>query len=291
MTTSQDNGAGGAGEADGALGPPGRRRHAPPTPPAPTRLAPTDPRWVDSRIRLLRAGTLTQTQEHQLATLGITAGTLTSAERRVLTELDRWIHTHGTAYVPQSATSRLPDGRSFRLGQRVRDLRQAHRHGRLPETIVRELEARAGWSWDGRLARHDATRERIAGTVYRTGRLPDPGTAGYQWLALQRRRAAGHQLTGLQLAQLKQIPGGLDRRVDTIRTFIQAAHAWLADGAPDRTMADLRYSTLIDQTGGAPYPLGRRAAYLRRRRAGLDGTHPMSYADAALLEALPGWTW
>jgi hypothetical protein len=244
--------------------------------------------WADQQIRLLRAGTVSTADRQALADSGITDHTLTSAERRLLAELDWWIQRHGDARVPQAATSRTVAGTAYRLGARVAEARAAHARGSLNPTLTQELESRAGWAWRVREEQQDRSWDQrcdqLASYVDEHGQLPAATTNLYKWLHRQRRTL--DQLPEQRRQRLTEIPGALTGRVDE---FVAAARRWLADG-PDRTMADLAYADTIT-TAGHPYPLGRRATYYRRRFHGLEGTHPLRPTEVAAIAGLPRWTW
>lgn len=248
-------------------------------------------RWVDQQIQLLRTGQIDAEHRRLLQALGVTAETPTRSEAILLTELDWWVTEHGDALVPQMAYSREVAGRPYWLGKQVSIARIAHRRGDLSAVLEAELPKRPGWTWNGGDAREGATWERHHGLltqhVAEHGTLPPLRSATYKWL--MRQRAKLGDLPAERARQLAEIPGALVRRDTRVPEFVRAARLWLAEDR-ERTMSALRYSatvTVDDDT----FPLGRRATYYRRRRAGLEGTHPLTDEETALIESLPEWDW
>lgn len=247
----------------------------------------TTRRWADQQIRALRAGTLREPPRSALHRAGINPTTLTTTETTFLDELDWWVTRHGDAIVPQRATTRDVAGRPYRLGKRVSEARIAHRRATLSEALTRELPQRPGWTWHGQAAKWDLQCAALAEHVAHHHRLPPADSAVYKWL--MRQRAKLDTLPPEHARRLAGIPGALVRRDTRVPAFVHAAQTWLA-ADETRTMAALPYTETIDLDGEA-FPLGRRATYYRRRRAGLEGTHPLGNDETALIERLPGWDW
>lgn len=208
---------------------------------------------------------------------------------QLLAELDRWIDQHGSAYVPQNATSRDVDGRPFPLGQRLHDRRKRYRAGRLHPDHARDLEARTGWSWTTARRVVDDARERHLATLRayaeKHGTLDaldvaHPATA--VWLRNQQR----HRGLDAELRrELEQVPGAIGPRRERTEAFTAALADWVA-ADPERDAAALRWSTehLYD---GEVIPLGKRAAYVRSRYA----RRRLSAERISALETIPGWAW
>lgn len=207
---------------------------------------------------------------------------------QLLGELDWWIDQHGSAYVPQNATSRDVDGRPFPLGQRLHDRRKRYRAGRLHPDHVRALEARAGWSWttarrvvDDARERHLATLRTYAEQHGSLDALDVAHAATAVWLRNQRHRGLDPELR----RELAAIPGAIGPRRERTEAFTAALADWVARD-PERDAAALRWSTehVYD---GEVIPLGKRAAYVRSRYA--EGR--LRPEHVAALEAIPGWSW
>lgn len=205
-----------------------------------------------------------------------------------LGELDWWVEQHGEAPIPQAATSREIGGAPYPLGQRVKTLRVRYRQGKLAESRIRELEARAGWSWSGYTARSASIWQRriaaLNGYVAEHGSLEgleaaDPLLA--RWLRAKR----DAPLTNTQRRELGRIPGALEQRREKLEEFLLAMRGWIA-AEPDRDAGDLRFSTVF-RIGRVSIPLGRRAAYWRSRYA----ADQLDDATIAAVASLPGWEW
>lgn len=246
--------------------------------------------WADTQIRALRAGCVPAGRREQLEAAGLTAGSLTSSEDRMLRELDRWVTRHGDARVPQAATSRTVDGRPYLLGRRVADARYDYQRGTLAPVMVEALQRRPGWVWRVMEQRQDAMWETqyaaLQAHVRTAGSLDGLAAGVYKWLLRQR---ADAELPAERRARLTAIPEAMTSRDTRVTAFVDVARAWLSADR-DRTMADLKYADIVDADGRA-FPLGRRATYYRRRFAGLEGTHPLTPTETALIASLPGWSW
>lgn len=268
--------------------------------------------WVDAVVRELRAGrTPADVDVEQLQAAGIDASTPTKWEATrarawplLLQELRWWIDTHGSANVPQNATSRDVDGVPYPLGKRTHQARNDYRLGKLAPERVAELEQLPGWAWDPRNAQWQDSADQIK-AHYRAHHtlegLPEPLQ---RWVARQRRA----QLTDAQRTQLEAIPGALVDRRRRAGAFVVAARGWLQAQPAGTTMAGLPSSATVhlrpraDVDLGTPgddgliaYPVGKRATFYRRRFHGLetvgDTAAPLHPDDVEAIEALPGWSW
>lgn len=275
-------------------------------------LAPTaTAAWVDTVVRDLRAGrSPADVAVEQLQAAGIDASTPTKWEATrarawplLLQELRWWIDTHGSANVPQNATSRDVDGAPYPLGKRAHQVRNDYRAGELAPERVDELEQLPGWAWDPRNAQWQDTLEQVR-DHYRDHRTLEGLAEPLQrWVARQRHA----QLTDHQLAQLEVIPGALVDRRRRAGAFVVAARAWLQAQPESTTLADLPSSAVVhlrprtDVDLGTPgddgliaYPVGKRATFYRRRFHGLEsgeGGARLHPDDVNAIEALPGWSW
>ncbi|MEN0072242.1 MAG: Helicase associated domain protein, partial [Propionicimonas sp.] len=198
------------------------------------------------------------------------AHTQPDAFTQLLAELDWWIDQHGSAYVPQNATSRDVDGRPYPLGQRLHDRRKRHRAGRLHPDHARALEARTGWAWSSADRVVDDARERHLTTLRTYAKqhgsldgLDVDHVATAVWLRNQRNRGLNPELQ----RELATIPGATQPRRERISTFTAALADWVA-GDPERDASALRWSStgaLVDGIERA----GVRAEVLTAESAGL----------------------
>jgi len=207
----------------------------------------------------------------------------------LLAQLADWVDEHGSAEVPQSGRSRLDPPGERPLGKRLYYARSKYARGTLPAPVTRALERFPGWTWtpyQATLNRHLAavdTHFRVQGRTTRLGLPADT----YAWL-----NSASHRgYTGLPpdvVEQLRALVPEPVRGQGTAR-FLAAAQTWLSEH-PDLTMADLRArdTTALD---GQVYALGAAARTYRSRAAGDPNRAPLSKAETADLERLPGWTW
>ncbi|WP_298462032.1 helicase associated domain-containing protein [uncultured Cellulomonas sp.] len=209
---------------------------------------------------------------------------------QLLAELDWWVEQHGSAYVPQQATSRLVDGKPYPLGLRLTTRRHEHRTGKLSADRARELEGRPGWSWSGFAPRSEQTWTTQLQTVRayadEHGTLDGLETAhpvAARWLRQQ--RATSAELSTAQRRELAAIPGALEQRKTRLEEFISAMQAWIAQD-PSRDASQVRLST-VAQIDDVQVPIGKRAEYVRGRYAA--GRLPSETVDA--IAALPGWDW
>ncbi|MFZ2238385.1 MAG: helicase associated domain-containing protein [Gordonia amarae] len=106
--------------------------------------------WLGSRVVVLRDqhrdGQLSPDRIAELEAIpGWTWSPRGEQWRRFLDELDRFITSNGTAMVPSDHVS---PGTGYRLGAKVRDVRQRHHGGELAAERVAELEALPGWAWN-----------------------------------------------------------------------------------------------------------------------------------------------
>lgn len=207
----------------------------------------------------------------------------------LLAQLADWVAEHGSAEVPQSGRSRLDPPGERPLGKRLYYARSKYARGTLPTPVARALERFPGWTWtpyQATLDRHLAALDSHFRIQGRTTRLGLPADT-YAWL-----NSASHRgYTGLPpdvVEQLRALVPETVRGKGTAR-FLAAAHTWLGEH-PDLTMADLRArdTTTLD---GQVYALGAAARTYRSRAAGDPNSAPLSKAESADLERLPGWTW
>jgi len=207
----------------------------------------------------------------------------------LLAELADWVAEHGSAEVPQSGRSRLDPPGERPLGKRLYYARSKYARGTLPAPVARALERFPGWTWtpyQATLDRHLAALDSHFRVQGRTTRLGLPADT-YSWL-----NSASHRgYTGLPpdvVEQLRALVLEPVRGQGTAR-FLSAAQTWLSEH-PDLTMADLRArdTTTLD---GQVYALGAAARTYRSRAAGDPNRAPLSKAERADLERLPGWTW
>lgn len=209
----------------------------------------------------------------------------TTAQRRFLEALDRWILEHGHAAVPRTAMVEV-DGAGYPLGVRVMQARADRRRGDLSSTLTGELEQRAGWHWSD----WDRQLQRVRDHLAAGGRLEDLPQPVSRWLARQRQLDATNHLLPDRRALLEQLPGALERRDSAVPRFVRAARAWLSQQS-ERSMADLRFADVVQLDDGTTVRLGERATYFRRRHAGLAGARPLTGDEAGAIAALPGWRW
>lgn len=214
--------------------------------------------------------------------------------RELLDEVRFWHWEHGSTDIRQAdrgrhlpvQTSKPSDPRpTFPLGMRVTAVRMAHRRGELPPHVINAFEAIPGWTWDPRVSEWN---ERWADVV---SRWPSKLTADdHAWIRVQRRR--WDELDEQRRQQLLDHPGLIEAinpsRVDY---FVAAVEKWMRDTESlSAARIPYRATVLLD---GAPYPVGKRVTYYRRRYRGLEGRgkHPLDAEERALIESLPGWTW
>lgn len=212
----------------------------------------------------------------------------TAAEKRqlFLEQLDAHLAAGGDGAVPQLAMGTPIDGHPYPLGRRAEYLRTCHRKGQLPPDFVHALQERPGWVWDVNGARWQQRYHDLqAHLAEHDGSYTALDPALNVWLNNQRKLLTAGKLGEDEAAKIRALPprGGLS-------TFLGAAYAWLAQH-PSSTLADVTFETTVHADHHQAYPLGRRAAYYRRRGAGTEGKHPLSPADRELLERLPGWSW
>lgn len=207
----------------------------------------------------------------------------------LLAQLADWVNEHGSAEVPQSGRSRLDPPGERPLGKRLYYARSKYARGTLPAPVARALERFPGWTWtpyQATLDRHLAALDTHFRVQGRTTRLGLPADT-YAWL-----NSASHRgYTGLPadvVERLRAVVPETVRGQGTAR-FLAAARTWLSEH-PDLTMADLRArdTTTLD---GQVYVLGAAARIYRSRAAGDPNRAPLSKAERADLERLPGWTW
>lgn len=207
----------------------------------------------------------------------------------LLAQLADWVAEHGSAEVPQSGRSRLDPPGERPLGKRLYYARSKYARGTLPAPVARALEGFPGWTWTpyrATLDRHLAALDSHFRVQGRTTRLGLPADT-YAWL-----NSASHRgYTGLPpdvVEQLRALVPEPVRGRGTAR-FLAAAQTWLGEH-PDLTMADLRArdTTALE---GQVYVLGAAARIYRSRAAGDPTRAPLSKAERADLERLPGWTW
>ncbi|WP_114905817.1 helicase associated domain-containing protein [Ornithinimicrobium murale] len=221
-----------------------------------------------------------------------------------LAALDDYIAEHGHTRIAQDTTVPLK-GQDYPLGREVNLARRQHAEGTLAKKHQAQLERRPQWRWDtrwnSRLDRWDSTADEISNHVKEHGnRALSPRLN--EWLRRQRRAHHDGQLTDAQSARLGTIPGTLldasgqpldptqVGRRSQVDQFIAAAQLWLAQN-PGKTLADVTTATRVNLDDGKAMPLYKRVIYYRYRRAGREGTHPLSEQDAERIEQLPGWSW
>lgn len=201
-----------------------------------------------------------------------------------LTELDTYVDEHNHSRVSQHTTT--PSG--YPLGRKVNEARTNYNADRLTLDRIKELNARPGWAWNANRGRWLDQFDRVAAFYREHQSLTGLPSAQRQWLLRQRWAQDHNTLDSEQQRLLDQIPEAHAPR-DTVEMFIDAATQWLQDH-PGSTLADVTGPSIIEHRG-KPYPLRKRMIYYRRRRAGLEGTHPLPEQDVARLEELPGWNW
>jgi superfamily II DNA or RNA helicase len=173
----------------------------------------------------------------------------------------------------------------FRLGRWVTKLRTRHRRGTLSLQRVELLERLPGWTWDaveaawrdgfGRLKRF-AERE---GHAYPNSKLVEDGFPLGQWVVVRRSSFKRGALRCEWARELESLPGW---------TWDTREQAWARGFSLLNRFAQreghARPSTDWIESGSklGLWVSARRAAY-KRGALGAD--------KAALLEALPGWTW
>lgn len=203
--------------------------------------------------------------------------------RRLLDEVRWWVWEHGDARVPIRATGRVVNGRPFRLGGRVTEVRSAYRSGLLTAEEAAAFEALPGWTWD-HIA--DSWKNRLDDVLTRwPTRLTSKDR---QWLAVQRARYETY--TDTRKAMLDSVPGLMTYKGNRrVQEFMEAVEAWLREH-PGQTTYSIGFRDEV-MIRGQRVPVGRRVTYYRRRYAGLEGRRPLSAGEIAAIEALPGWTW
>lgn len=210
--------------------------------------------------------------------------------------LKAYADEHGHTRVPQKETVLL-DGQEVALGRRVNQVRTRYRAGKLTPEQVAELQQLPGWTWEAlepattRAARWDATFFEVEQHQEAHGDLTKLPQRLRQWLLRQRRAAQTGQLDNDRVQVLLQLPGGIQTPGRSrVEHFAGAARVWL-EANPGSTIADLPRDESVVEYQGQDVDLYRRALYYRRRRAGLESSHPLPDSEAKILEQLPGWTW
>lgn len=223
-----------------------------------------------------------------------------------LAALDTYFAAHGKPRIAEDVTIEV-NGTHYPLGRDVHLLHRQWAEGTLPPSQATQLERREHWQWDTRtiplLARWNATTDEAAAHLNEHGLTGLPPRLR-AWLRRQRRAHYDGALTDTQSARLASLPGilqdnrgrpldpsqsGRGRR-SQVDQFIDAALTWLAEN-PGKTLQEVNTATRVDTGDGKTIPLYKRIIYYRYRRAGKEGSRPLSDQDAARLEELPGWTW
>lgn len=205
-----------------------------------------------------------------------------------LTELDHYVEQHGHAHVPQTTTTRTVNGKPYPLGRKVNETRYRYRAGALTQDRIAQLRERPGWAWNADAARWQQKLQKTREYHHQHQSLNGVPTALRQWILRQRWAAEAGELTPEQVQQMQAVPGILN--TEPLDDFLEAAHQWLQQN-PGKTIANLQGRTTVTTPKHPAFPIGKRAIYYRRRRAALEGTHPLTDNDATRIEQLPGWSW
>ena len=248
--------------------------------PAPARFVRAGARWSAADLDLHAAG------EHP-AFLPLDGAPREQARQRrlarLLDEVRWWVWRHGDARVPVDTDGRMVGEHTSRLGPRITKVRAAYRAGALPPAVAAQFERLPGWTWDHV---NDTWRARLDDVLTRwPTRLTSEDRA---WLALQ--RAKFDRLGEKYQSALRGVPGLLGYQGNhRVAEFIEAVHAWLS-AHPGQDTSTLQYGATV-KVRGQVVPVGRRAGYYRRRYLGKEARQPLTDAEVAAIEGLPGWSW
>lgn len=206
-----------------------------------------------------------------------------SAQRRwemALRALQRYVDRYSQLPPPSAWL------RKVRVGAWVEAQWAAHEAGTLPAVLAERLEAVPGWTWAGTGDRWEAGLEALRLYVTEHGSAQDldrdcdyRGFRLGQWVQRYREDGRAGGLTTAQVAVLEAIPGwrwsaDIDRWERGL-SLLQSYAAKNGHAAPPQKV-------VVDGFALGMWVTNRRRAYQR----GL-----LSPQRAAVLEALPGWSW
>lgn len=203
--------------------------------------------------------------------------------------LGAYAQTYGHTNVPQKFTLEH-DGQTVALGRKVNQARTRYAAGRLPEQHIADLEQLPGWSWNAEQAHWETTMTKIERHLGKHGTLRGLPEVARLWLIRQRKAATEGALTAEQAARVTALDQSRTIGRSRVSQFVDAAQLWLQQH-PGTDLTDLARGSTIDTPQGRTIDLYRRAIYYRRRKAGLEGTNPLTADEVAQIEQLPGWTW
>lgn len=203
-------------------------------------------------------------------------------------ELDAFIERHGHANVSQSATTQFTTTKPYPLGRKVNETRTRYSRGTLTQDRTKQLNGRPGWAWRAAQTQWQQKLDQVGAYYAKHGTLTGMPPNLRQWLLRQRWDAQASKLDPQQLEQLATVTAVL--HPESFEDFIAAVETWLQQN-PGATTAHIKRREKISTPKHPNYALGARNLYYRRRRAGLEGRTPLSDADAARLEQVPGWSW
>lgn len=195
---------------------------------------------------------------------------------------------------PRFATTTLPDGSPYPVGEKAKDLRRAYKRGELAEDRIDALEAVPGWTWNQGATRNAASRwnEKLQQLTdhYNTHQtlhnLRKTNSTLSRWLYAQQHA----DLTDKQHQALSEIPGALKEitpeHLRGVEGMIRGVQAWQKEN-PGNNLAWIPTTAEVT-IDGERITVGRRVQYYRAQFA--QGELPTQ--DVERIETmLPGWMW
>ncbi|OSC23266.1 hypothetical protein B8W67_19895 [Mycolicibacillus koreensis] len=240
--------------------------------------------WAAHRRRYHRRGKLSPQRVAEIESLPRwTWNALDSRWDDVINEIRAFVEEHWHACVPRSHT--LPNG--YRLGERVAQLREMHRVGKLAEERVKQLEEFPGWVWDSADTWWPAGYAEMLQYVAEHGHAKVPerwksprGFALGRWVTEFRRDYREGKLPRAAITELEAVPG------------------WSWGGHDDRWRAGLAALREYTDGHGSACPPHRWVTDDGFRLGAWVATRRLDFRQGRLAEnkvrllsSLPGWSW